>query len=75
MRPDTNGFMVDLGGALPLYVLPEPHTGNQLKDDVQATLRLRDLGWTDRPTPVALRPPLSPYRGGRYLGHVTSRSS
>ena len=47
--PDTNGFMVDLGGALPLHVLPEPHTGNQLKDDVQATLRLRDIGRTNRP--------------------------
>ena len=47
--PDINGFMVDLGGALPLHVLPEPHTGNQLKDDVQATLRLRDIGRTNRP--------------------------
>ena len=26
-----------------------PHTGNQLKDDVQATLRLRDIGRTNRP--------------------------
>ena len=47
--PDTNGFMVDLGGALPLYALPDPPTGSQLIDDVQATLHLRNLGWTGRP--------------------------
>ena len=47
--PDTNGFMVDLGGALPLYVLPEPPSGSLLVDDVQATLHLRNLGWTGRP--------------------------
>jgi hypothetical protein len=47
--PDTNGFMVDLGGALPLYALPDPPTGSQLTNDVQATLHLRNLGWTGRP--------------------------
>ena len=31
------------------YVLPEPPTGSQLTDDVQATLHLRNLGWTGRP--------------------------
>ena len=41
--------MVDLGGALPLYVLPEPPSGSLLVDDVQATLHLRNLGWTGRP--------------------------
>ena len=41
--------MVDLGGALPLYALPDPPTGSQLTNDVQATLHLRNLGWTGRP--------------------------
>ena len=29
--------------------LPDPPTGNQLTHDVQATLHLRNLGWTGRP--------------------------
>jgi len=49
MLPDTNGFMVDLGGALPLYALPIPPTGSQLGNDMQATLRLRSIGRTNRP--------------------------
>ena len=47
--PNTNGFMVDLDGALPLYVLPVPSTGNQLVDDIKATLRLNNIGKTGRP--------------------------
>jgi hypothetical protein len=47
--PDTNGFIVDLGGALPLYTLPVPPSGSQLVDDVQATLRLCNIGKTGRP--------------------------
>jgi hypothetical protein len=43
------GFVVDLGGALPLYALPDPPSGNQLTTDVQATLHLRNVGRTERP--------------------------
>ena len=48
-RTAETGFVVDLGGALPLYALPDPPTGSQLTNDVQATLHLRNLGWTGRP--------------------------
>ena len=48
-RTAEAGFVVDLGGALPLYALPDPPTGSQLTNDVQATLHLRNLGWTGRP--------------------------